>query len=357
MSDLAKSKTIEEHLLDRKDNFLLLRIIAAATVIYGHSFAIAKSDGTRDIFLANNWPGYSGDFAVYIFFVVSGFMVSGSYLARSDLFEYVRARLLRIVPGLAVAVTLCALVIGPALTDLSLGQYFSEKAVRDYILKNLQFGTDMIWDLPGVFAANPRTAVNGAIWTLPAEMRMYFFVALIGALGILRMPKLCSALILAALVLGIYRPEFFPMHESWMRFAGYFALGVFAQMNKKNIVVTHSAMLLLAFLVFIGANTAAYKYYFALTLAYFCFWFAYRLPHWKWLERWGDPSYGIYLWGWPTQQILVYFFPNQTPYQNFVTATVCAIALGYASWHLVEHPAMRLKNRKLPAFMRRRSTA
>ena len=63
----------------------------------------ARPNGTSDIFLRHGWPMYSGDIAVAMFFVISGFMVSGSYLARADLFEFAKARLLR--DGVVVAET------------------------------------------------------------------------------------------------------------------------------------------------------------------------------------------------------------------------------------------------------------
>ena len=92
----AGETTIAAHMARRRDNFLLLRIVAALAVIYGHSFVLAKADGSNDIFLRNGWPFYSGDIAVMMFFVISGFMVSGSYIARANLADFMTARLLRI---------------------------------------------------------------------------------------------------------------------------------------------------------------------------------------------------------------------------------------------------------------------
>ena len=91
---------------------------------------------------------------------------------------------------------------------------------------------------------------------------------------------------------------------------------------------------------------------FALALAYFCFWFAYRTPAWTRLERWGDPSYGTYLWGWPVQQLVVSAFPDARPWHNFLMAAAVAVGLGYLSWWSLERPALKLKDWR-PRFLRR----
>ncbi|HOZ23688.1 MAG TPA: acyltransferase, partial [Thermomonas sp.] len=176
--------TIQSYLTTRRDNFLLLRIIAALMVIYGHSFVLARDVGTTDVFLGNGWPFYSGDIAVMMFFVISGFMVSGSYLARANLTEFMTARLLRIVPAFLFVLMVCALVIGPLLTSLDTQDYFSSADVRRYITRNLAFSSDMAWTLPGVFADHRMASVNGSLWTLPAEMRMYLLVAALGVLAL-----------------------------------------------------------------------------------------------------------------------------------------------------------------------------
>ena len=123
--------TLADHLARRVDNFLWLRIIAAIAVIYGHSFALAAPDGSRDVFLRMNWGYYSGDMAVFIFFVVSGFMVSGSYMARNNLADYLVARLLRIVPSLGARTSVSSSAMR-AFSTATLAATTSDSAVATF---------------------------------------------------------------------------------------------------------------------------------------------------------------------------------------------------------------------------------
>lgn len=336
--------SIAGHLARRSDNFLLLRIVAAIAVIYGHSFALARPNGTSDIFLRHGWPMYSGDIAVAMFFVISGFMVSGSYLARADLFEFAKARLLRIVPAFALVLAACAWVIGPLLTSLPTGDYVRDPSVAAYLFKNLRFSSDMAWQLPGVFTDNVRDAVNGSIWTLPAEMRMYLLTAALGVFGMLSHRWLGTVVVALLLWLGFAHPDYIPLHQDWFKLAGFFALGILAQLHKDRLQIRHAVMLMLLLMVYLSMRVRAMPWLFALCLAYFCFWFAYRTPVWRRLERWGDPSYGIYLWGWPVQQVLLANMPSMSPWQNFLAAAVLATGLGYLSWWCLERQVLKLKN-------------
>lgn len=336
--------TLADHLVLRKDNFLWLRIIAAVAVIYGHSYALAQTDGSRDVFLRMNWGYYSGDLAVFIFFVVSGYMVAGSYIARHNLAEFAIARFLRIVPAYAVVLVLCAVVVGPLFTRVDQASYWGSPQVVEYVTKNLRFGSDLAWNLPGVFETHPNKGMNGSIWTLPAEVRMYMLVAILGAAGLLRHAIPGTVVVVFLIFIGMFAVQYLPLHADWVRLAGYFCLGILAQIWKERISVSHGGMLMLAFAAYACSKTPAYPYIFALALAYFCFWFAYRLPVLASPEKFGDPSYGIYLWGWPVQQCLVDLFPAMRPWQNFVLAAPIAILLGYASWHLVEKNALKMKN-------------
>jgi len=121
-------------------------------------------------------------------------------------------------------------------------------------------------------------------------------------------------------------------------------LGILAQLFKDRIQVRHDVMIMLAFLAYVAYNTDSFPWLRGLAIAYFCFWFAYRTPIVR-LDRFGDPSYGIYLWGWPAQQTMVALAPGLRPFANFLCSLVIAVVMGYVSWRLIERPALSLKGR------------
>src|SRR4029077_4923821 len=61
---------------------------------------------------------------------------------------------------------------------------------------------------------------------------------------------------------------------------------------------------------------------------------------WTRVHRFGDPSYGIYLYAFPIQQTLV-LAGIRGAWSLFLAATPITVAFGYASWHVIERPAMR----------------
>lgn len=348
---MARSILVAEGLAKREDNFLLLRVIAALLVIYGHSFHIAPNGSMKEVFVASGWGIYSGDIAVDMFFVISGFMVAGSFIRQPDLWEFMKARILRIVPAYLACLIILSVVLGPLLTSLPIGEYFHHREVWRYVRTNLRFSSEMQFTLPGVFSSNPHDAVNGSLWTLPGEFRMYVFVAVLGALGILARRALATIVIVGLIVVGLWTPWNLPLHPEWVRLAGYFSLGILVFLFKQEISVSSAGLVAAVFAAYLCRGLDVYGLVFAIALSYFCFWFAYipRLPR---LDAWGDPSYAIYLWGWPSQQILVKLFPGMTSLVNFVLAAVVATALGYISWYLIEKPCLRLKHvlsRKSPA--------
>lgn len=338
-------KTLADGLDSRRDNFLLLRFIAASMVIYGHGSAITGGKGWPELFTHLGWGSYSGDIAVDIFFVVSGFMITGSYLRRQHLGDFLWARVLRIFPAFIFCLVISAFVLGALYTDLSTSAYFGNHDVVRYVTQNLKLQTTMVWDLPGVFTQNPaRTTVNGAIWTLPAEFRMYLWVALVGVLGVLSRKWLCSVLVLVLIACGIFQPN----HLLWMpipaflRLAGYFAIGVFCYIHRRRIPVGWTYVAALVLMAYVLRSTVVYPYAFALALSAFVFAFAYCIP-WHGFNRFGDYSYGIYLWGFPMQQMIAHHFPALSPIHNAMMAFPLALLLGIFSWTVIESPALRLK--------------
>ena len=157
----------------RDNNLHLLRICAALAVLASHSWALATGNGTLEPLRA--LTGMSlGSLSVDVFFVASGFLVTASLLTRSNAIDFFWARCLRIYPALMVVILLTVLVLGPALTSLPLRDYLTAYGTRSYLLTNGLMVTDARYFLPGVFENNPYPgAINGSLWTLPLELRMY----------------------------------------------------------------------------------------------------------------------------------------------------------------------------------------
>ena len=333
--------SVAEGLARRSDNFLWLRIIAALMVIYGHALAISPSPGVIDLFAP--WKTYSGAIAVDIFFAVSGFMVAGSFVRRPDFIDFMSARVLRLVPALVVCLLLMAYVFGPLLSTLDFATYFADKRTFRYVKWTLQFQSRTSYILPGVFTDNPmKDTVNGSLWTLASEMRMYIFLAIAGTLGFFHSRVAASVVLLALFAIGMTMSWQLPLFFAWVAMGGYFGLGVIVFLYKEHIPVRTDILFALGYLAFLSRAVPAYPMLLAVAITYFCFWFAYK-PKLPSIERFGDPSYGIYLWGWPTSQTFAHFFGAGHPYLCGFIASIASIILGYLSWHIVERPAMRLK--------------
>ncbi len=174
---------------------------------------------------------------------------------------------------------------------------------------------------------------------------MYLCVALVGALGILSRRAWCNLLLAGLFVLGLLAPHYLPFapSQAFMRLAGFFALGAFCYLNRDVIAVSGWGFLLFAGLAWLLRNTPAYPFAFGLAEASFAFWFAYR-SHWYGYNLSGDYSYGLYLWGYPAEQVVAHHFPTIAPLTDAAPGFCLAATLAVAFWHFVEKPAIKLKS-------------
>jgi len=313
-------------------------------VIYAHSYPLSGMH-KADLFLRAGWGTDGGRLAVDSFFCISGFLVTGSLMRWPNPLAFIKARALRLFPGYAVCLVICAYVLGPIVTTLPLGEYLKESATHGYVSANLGL-QHLQWKLPGVFAND---TVNGSIWTLPAEASMYLWLAALGLIGIYRRTWLATCVLLALLPIGKNYWLQLPMlvaNPNYLHFAGLFTLGSLAYLQRQFVPVGHIWMAALAAGAWTSHGNALYPYCLAIAQGYFCFWFAYCLP-WHGFNRFGDYSYGIYLWGFPCEQLVVLWLSHPRPSQISLLALPMALLLAFASWHLIERPALRLKKRSL----------
>ncbi|HSC46885.1 MAG TPA: acyltransferase [Gammaproteobacteria bacterium] len=340
-----------------QNNFTLLRFLAAVLVIYSHSYPLAgvrgESGPLRHLLQFTNY----GHIGVDMFFVISGFLVTASYLNRGSFASYFKSRCLRIFPGLLVCLLLTAFVLGPLVSSQPAADYFSARETYAFVYRNLMFVVQ--YTLPGVFTDLPVPAVNGSLWTLPVEFRLYIVLGLLGAAGVLAKRRLYLWLVLAlaAVVLAVpvevsltfnQKPN---VHLFMFFFAGSL-LCVYARW----VPVSGLVLLALMALSLPFYHTRAFPWLCGTVLMYAVIWFAY-LPGLHAFDRVGDYSYGLYIYAFPIQEALRQYFTQIHPWAMFAAATPLTLICAMFSWHLIEERALRLKSidfsERLGAYGRR----
>src|SRR5579884_38891 len=334
----------------RRNNFDTLRLIAALSVLFSHSFLIAEGTEEREPFVwLSGHQCVLGLVGVFVFFVISGYLVTASWCRTPAPFGFTLRRFLRIFPGLAVNTLICGLVIGPLLTALPLSQYVTSDKLATYLRQTLTL-TPVAPPLPGVLFADNTVGlvVNGSLWTLRYEVMMYLMIVILGVLRLLRLST-CIVLVGVGLAAVYFEKHLAPFGDfgEWAWLVGFFAAGMCLYFLRDRIVFDWRGALLalaaLAFFVWIHR----FIMLFPLAGAYLAIWFARRYdPAIDYARYTGDLSYGIYIWGWPIEQCVMHASGGTaTWWQVWLGATAIVLPIAWLSWHLVEKIALRWGHR------------
>ncbi|HEV2448578.1 MAG TPA: acyltransferase [Candidatus Sulfopaludibacter sp.] len=348
VAGLTRSYLLADLSVGRTNNFNLLRFFAASLVIVSHCSALAWGQNPEPILRYFGSLETGGSLGVLIFFVISGFLVVQSFVARSRLKYFVAARALRIYPGLVAAV-IYSTVIGALATEWPLRDFLRDHQTRRFLLYN-SLAYPIQFNLPGVFEHNPlKGGVNGSLWTLPLEIQMYIVVAVIGLMGLFKGREIYNAffagfLILAASVKGEALP-LIAQHPEAPRLAIAFLCGAFFFMNRDRIRISIPwALLLAAFIVWGHTRIPNIRMIYIPAVAYIVLVLGYHPKlYFAPYNRLGDYSYGLYIYAFPTQQFLSYRYPGIHQFPLFAMAFPCILVLAVLSWHFIEKPALRRK--------------
>jgi peptidoglycan/LPS O-acetylase OafA/YrhL len=347
---------LSDYTSGRDNNFNLIRFAAAFAVLLSHSFALTQATGKTTALRESLGPNL-GLLAVDVFFIASGFLVTGSLLSRQSVPAFLWARALRIYPALIVVVLLSVFVLGPCLTTAPASQYWISKETFRYLYKNMSLVSGVTYTLPGLFDSNPHPrAVNGSLWTMPYEVRLYAMLALTWILSrvagnsrprIFKYAVLGLAVFSAAVYFTMY---FLPLEQQvFVRLAWMFSLGAACCVMKDRFVLSGklclAAIVGLALSALLGRSALFIAY--NLLAAYLLLFLAYvpagKIRH---FNRLGDYSYGVYIYAFPVQQSIVAIVPDISMSMMFVVASAITLVLAALSWHVLEQPALRLKNRE-----------
>jgi peptidoglycan/LPS O-acetylase OafA/YrhL len=287
---------------------------------------------------------------VFVFFAISGFLVTQSFEQTHGPVRYLAKRCLRIFPGFIVVLVLTAFVLGPLVTTLPLGEYLRRSEPYRYVLDNLVFSLK-VHELPGVMFVDNTVGleVNGSLWSLGYEFEMYLMVL---ALGLLRLINLPVCLLLLALGIAANYLDLFGFlawtgidWAGWGWMLGFFAAGmVLYKLRDTRVFDYRIALVAVAGLI----ASVILRQFIALFPLFGCYLALYLALHPKLpvieATRFGDLSYGLYIYGWPAEQLVIWLLRGHAEWwQVFVLANLLTIALAFLSWHLVEKRALRLK--------------
>jgi peptidoglycan/LPS O-acetylase OafA/YrhL len=282
---------------------------------------------------------------VFVFFTISGYLVTGSYLSTGSAWRFALKRALRILPGFWVNLLAVGLILGPLVSSLPLGAYLGSPQLGAFFRNNLAFSA-VDTPLPGVLFADSPTGlvVNGALWTLRYELMMYAMVLLLGAAGLLR-AWVCLVLVAAGVAGIFFEVPLTPYGDfgEWAWLVGFFATGMALRLLGPRARDWRLAVLAAAGLV---ASVWLHRFImlFPLFGSYLTIYLA--ALHTRFLDgasRAGDLSYGLYIYGWPIEQGIVWLTGGRAPWwQVFALSMAAALPVSLLSWHGVEKWALRL---------------
>lgn len=334
----------------RDNNYNLLRLTAALTIAFYHCYFMVMGDKFTE-------EQYSALYAtsqivLNFFFIASGFLIAQSFVRKKDLVTYVTARFLRLVPGLFVLSFLVCFVMGPLVTKVSLTDYFLSFDVLAYVPLTTAMDPDRV--LPGVFVNNPNAnELVTAIWTLRYEVICYIALAVLGLIGSLGQ-KRNFAVIFAAIILGYAAISYLTSLRDMaginhmLHFGLSFIVGTAFFVFREHIPLHWSigcVLILLSVMLhqFVSWNVS--EPLMILASAYTVFWLAYipagRIRSYNNL---GDYSYGVYIYHYPVEQILVQYLEGFTPLSLYIFALPIIFICACLSWVFIEKPSIKSLN-------------
>ena len=326
-----------------KNNFDGVRISLALIVVFAHIAALTKMQDFKYFEII-----FDANFAVKGFFAISGFLVAKSYLSSRNTLEYAEKRLRRIYPAYTASIIL-SFVIGLIATTLSVSEYLQSSQTLKYIIANLIFLNFVQPTLPAVFENNPMQALNGALWTIKVEIMLYFCIP---ALIYLFKRFGSTRTTLIVFFLSVAWVYFFTVHYSGnngvelaRQFPGqlsYFILGALYAVNSKALNKIKIIAFISLIALFVTENPSAKL--FIDPIAYSSIVILISVDAFRKVNigKYGDISYGIYLYHFPIIQALIFTetFKNNI-WIGFYATIVLTLLAALASWHLVEKKLLK----------------
>lgn len=339
---------LAEVLEDEQNSFNLVRLAAAVAVVVSHSCALIIGEIAGEP-LSGVTPYTLGQHAVNVFFVLSGVMLSRSWDLNPDLWRFVLARLLRIYPALAACGFVVALLLSPLGTERPLGSYLGDRDTLLYPLRILfEFNRAKLDEVFTGGTLKPGS-INASLWTIKYELAAYALFAAAAATGVVRRPAFAVAFLLGTALAVIALDlnglaERVPSAVPPGRFFMSFALGIAAYTFRAHIPLGYHCLAAVVALAVSAHGTVLEKPAYIVLAGYAALYLGSFVVQRAsvWAGR-TDLSYGVYLYAWPIQQLLLFQVPGIGLAPHIAVSLLVSAALAAVSWRYVEKPSLLLK--------------
>lgn len=340
------------------NNFDFIRFIAATSVIITHMQVLM---GLGECDLLCEWTQGTLSFShlgVKVFFIISGYLIVKSLINSQTYSGYIWKRVLRIFPGLLFVLLVTIFILGPLATTLSIKDYFSSGETWKMLGTMSLF--KLYLNLPGVFENNPLTnSTNGSLWTLIYEFSFYILLLIASFLGFIKRPLVLLMGWLTIFALRVYlgnkifiydysSPYLLNLNILQVIDNGlFFVSGSLFYLFRERIQFDWKISLIVSIILLVSFyfNSNISRLVCYLVFPYLTFYLAFLPSRLNSFGKNGDFSYGIYIFAFPVQQLLVYYFGLTLGLPIMILMSfIITLSFAWISWNYVEKNALYLKD-------------
>ena len=320
-----------------------IRLVAAFFVLVSHSFPLS-SKVSADHVLAN---GLLGEIGVSIFFCLSGFFVYRSSINRIFL-HYIILRIGRLFPLLVLVNFIAAFILFPICANSTIKTSLTtgSNSATSYFLLNSTLFFGLQAGIAGLFVDLPYpSVVNGSLWTLPIEFQLYLMLGLLAILtkrinsgGAFLVLFVSTYIFYALTEIGVVENGLLPLPT--LRLIVIFLTGCFlACFDFKLIRLESYKLRFLAVSLILLILVADIDFLDPIAYAFIIPGLAILPTNVSRLFEFfrnRDYSYGVYLWAFPAQQLIMHMRLADNALSLMMISLPASLILAVISWHLVE---------------------
>ncbi len=341
-------------MISRENNFDLIRLVAAFQVAIIHTAEHLELDDACLYSIGSISFPFPG---VFVFFVISGFLITASCVNNQSLVQYLKNRVLRIFPALWCAFFLLFVV-------LCVFGYVNRDTLKLPQLWAWIVGQTTVFEFytPDVLRDFGVGCPNGSLWTIPVEFGFYLLLPLV--IYVFRKRLNVCLIVLSVLSLGVNYVNALFMEGTVMKLVKYsflpwlycFFIGALVYLNWNSVRKYFEGKAVYWILVYgLYVNLIDFPSYQVtslgvlganILLAFLTISLAYTIPKLGKILCGVDISYGLYLYHMIVVNVFVELgYVGEWKYG--LASLVLSVLLALVSWSFIEKKALSLKHVKL----------